>query len=153
MDKRDMPRFAAAVAQLCAVFSKDPEPALAEGYYAALEDLPIDVVVSAMERAVKTSEFFPRPVHLRELAGGRSSRERAQEAWVETLILARNSRAAKHPDATAEAVIKKLGGWSRLGALDTNRLDRVQRDFLELYEAEARRQTSLAAPARKELTA
>jgi hypothetical protein len=139
MEKTDTPRFAAGLAQLCMTFSQKPTTAQTDAYYMALEDLDIDAVLGAMQEAARQCEFFPRPVHLRRLAGEQPVAELAADAWEETLRLARDSANARHNDEIAEEVVRNLGGWRKLGMTDTERMDYIRKQFTDLYETKARR--------------
>ena len=68
MTESDMPVFAAALHRLGEVFGEPVSTGRADAYFAALEDLPIEAVLTAARAAIRGSKFFPRPAELRELA-------------------------------------------------------------------------------------
>jgi hypothetical protein len=68
-----------------ATFRIVPDPALLEGYWLALMDLPFDLFQLAYVEAVKGAEFFPRPVEIRELARAKRSNKAAQERYLREL--------------------------------------------------------------------
>jgi hypothetical protein len=143
MQQTDRAKFCQVITSLAAAFRVQAEPALIEGYWAALEDLPLQAVEKASTTALRESDFFPRPVELRRRANagppGEATAEAAGFAWAELMRLARNSRSAKHPDPIAEEVVRKLGGWLRIGQTEEDKLDWMRKNFIDLYEATAKR--------------
>jgi len=118
----------------------------------ALSDMSLEDIKAAAVRSMRDGDFFPRPAELRRMAGGESAGEKSAEAWAKVLILARNSRAAQHPDPIAEDVVRRLGGWIRLGQLDADKIDWVRKDFVDLYETALNHAPALiGAVAREEL--
>lgn len=69
MTAADRGRFAACLTALAETFAEPCSVARLEGYFAALEDLPLPAVEAAIQGALRTATFFPRPAELRALAG------------------------------------------------------------------------------------
>lgn len=155
MQANEAAAFGAVISALARSFRVEPDEALVEGYWMGLEDLSLDGVKMAVREAIRSSEFMPKPVELRRLAGETTPGERAAKAWAEVLVLARNSRNAEHPDPAVESLVRRLGGWLKIGQTDEAKLDFMRRDFVDLFTAEDRRTAApeIGAPERKALKA
>jgi hypothetical protein len=71
--------FAKRLGVLAEVFAESLSPMRVAGYWAALSDLePVDVY-AAMDHALKTSRFFPRPGEVREHAEALADKRRERE--------------------------------------------------------------------------
>lgn len=82
-------------------------------YFAALEDLPFDEVVRALNIALRTCKFMPRPSELRELVTD-STDDAAELAWLEYKRIARVDGAYRSPTvdaALADTLIAVFGSW------------------------------------------
>ena len=66
MIDQDRPKFAAMLATLAEIYERTVTQQVAEIYFTALKDFSIDDVKMAVEHAVKTNRFFPRPAELLE---------------------------------------------------------------------------------------
>ncbi len=89
-----------------------------EGYFATLQDLDIDDVLSAISRAMKEETFsvLPTPGKLRTYAQGTEA-DTAEAAWlalVETVRRVGSYRAPALPPALAQTVEAVWGGWGGL---------------------------------------
>jgi hypothetical protein len=145
----DRPRFLSALTALGATLGRTIDEATLEGYWAALRDLDIEQVEAGAAECMRTAVHFPRPVEIRNCVGA-TVEDKATEAWGVVCHLARNCRAAKHPDPIAEEAVQKIGGWQRLGAMKSDDLHAWgRRDFLDVYRAAAkeRRRQELTAKA------
>jgi hypothetical protein len=96
----------------------------------------------AVETALRQSKFMPTPAELRQLAGGLSLADRAQQAWLvaEQAVRVHSSyRTVWFDDAVINATIRSLGGWVTFCTTETSEFDTfVRQRFLATYEALAR---------------
>ena len=115
-------------------------------YFSALEDLPLDDVIRAMNAALKACEFMPRPAKLRELCAG-SFEDRAELAWLEYKDLARSIGAYGSPimDALlADTLIAVFGSWEHAcwDELSPEMWAAKRKEFGRVYHAPSTRRTS-----------
>jgi hypothetical protein len=69
MTDADRVPFVQALTMLAETMNEPMSPGRIEGYFVALEDLPIEKVREGIRRAMATcAEFFPKPGKIRELA-------------------------------------------------------------------------------------
>jgi hypothetical protein len=87
------------------------------GYFAALSDIPDDIMRRAIGHALRTRSFFPTPAEIRLDCDAVSQRERAQASTAETYYF---EREAERPGYTAEirnpfggphVTVKVVDGW------------------------------------------
>lgn len=136
MKQSDLNEFATAITALAATHRVEADPAMIEGYWMGMEDLPIDVVLSACKEALRTLSFFPKPVELRKLAGVRTSDENAALAWADVSEAAK--RSALPDDPVAAEVVRHMGGPKRLGMMPAAEFETWGRkEFERIYVAVA----------------
>lgn len=140
MDERDKQPggpFDNLMLALGATFRVEVTAPLRVGYWMGLRDLPLAAVQEAVAKAMASSRFMPTPRDLRDLAGVMSADQRAILAWnaVKRAIREVGSyRSVDFDDGVVNAVVRTLGGWSRLCGADSEELDRfVAREFQRLY--------------------
>lgn len=137
MKKADEGPFAVLITSLAAAFGKDPEPALVDAYFMALEDLKIHDVEAACKEAVRTCEFFPRPVQLRRLAGEPDTKTKALGAWHDMVTIRDGMHGTlidtkDHPtDTIANKALALLGPMTLISDWEG---PWAQKRFLENYE-------------------
>jgi hypothetical protein len=78
----DSPAFTARLVALGELFDVSLSATRQALYFEALSDLTIEQAVQALNLAVKTCRFFPKPVEIRELAMG-DSEVVTERAWLE----------------------------------------------------------------------
>lgn len=61
MGPQDKGSFAKCLALLSATFSKEVSEPKAEAYWAALGDIPVDLVEAGAHRLIRTAPYFPTP--------------------------------------------------------------------------------------------
>jgi hypothetical protein len=90
-------------------------------YFEALRDLPFEVVIQALNQAVKVCTFFPKPAELRKFAVG-DNEDQAELAW---MALSGAMRAAGgyasvllDDPALGETIVAVFGGWPQACAMD-----------------------------------
>lgn len=123
MTPDDRIAFAQGLFLLGETFNEPVSEVRAEGYFLALRDVPVADVLEAIQRAITECRFFPRPVELREMIGGRVE-DRAEIAWLAVLRLVRRygypgtdgrGAAPEFPDeASKRAALELYGGWVAL---------------------------------------
>jgi len=113
MTDRDSVEFAKQLSLLSETYGKPISDALGEIYFRALREFTIEQVEAAVELAIDTRKFFPKPAELRELIEG-NPEDRAANAWAAFLEAAANGGTAsvKFSDrATAAAMDAVFGSW------------------------------------------
>ena len=76
----DRVRFAEGLFMLGETFNEPISDVKVEAYFQALLTYDIEAVVMAIQGALRSCKFFPRPVELRELIDG-SVEDAAEQAW------------------------------------------------------------------------
>jgi hypothetical protein len=122
------------------IFSKSTSDTMLKMYYVALEDLSIEQVRIAINRAAKECKFFPTPAHLIELSGYATLERRALIAWQDAEGAVVEHGYMRHVDFTDDriinAVIRALGDWVHFNSLFTNAKneDFLRSKFIKAYE-------------------
>ncbi|HXJ36986.1 MAG TPA: hypothetical protein VMS22_23360 [Candidatus Eisenbacteria bacterium] len=110
MTKDDRAVFGRHLIALAETFAEPMSSARLYGYFAALTELPLPAVLRAIETALSTARFFPRPAELRELAGVGAP----DAGLIETLLVSHLRQAAGEQrlpgDAFLRLLIDRLGG-------------------------------------------
>lgn len=113
--------FSRRLAALAEVFDVKLSAARVALYFESLRDLPLEVVVVAMNQALKGCKFFPRPIELREFAVG-NSEDAAEKAWLSFRAalgrLGYMASVAIHDAALAETITAMFGTWAAACASD-----------------------------------
>lgn len=112
-------------------------------YVATLDDLPLSMVLHAIQLAAKTCKFFPRPAEIRELCQSEVTPEDAAEnAWMRfRYALQRVSiyDSVDFGDPILHATVRaQFGGWPQCLEIQSNRMNFVHAEFVKLYTAFAR---------------
>jgi hypothetical protein len=137
MQAHDREKFAMLIDSLAANFGKPAETALLEGYWMALEDLPLEAVARAVRSAIRQCQHMPRGAELRQLAGEMSNTTRAVHAW-SVLQKAIGQHGAycsvDFDDPVLNATVRNLGGWQKLCATTTDEFEKwTRKDFERIY--------------------
>lgn len=103
------------------LFDVTLSPAKKALYFEALRDLPFDAIATALNAAVKTCTFMPRPAEIRKLAIGDVD-DAIETAWM-ALRAAMQSAGAYRSIATTdpalgEAIVALFGSWPEACATD-----------------------------------
>ena len=114
MEQANRTAFDEILTGLAAVYDKPLTDPLINAYWRALDDLSIEELAQAADRAIRSCRFFPKPAELRELIQGTPD-DQAQNAWL------RFWRAAERIGAYAsvkfedtglcEAILRTFGSW------------------------------------------
>jgi hypothetical protein len=149
MTPADRERFAEVLAALAASFGKEADVAMAEGYWMGLADIELEEFERACARAIRESQFFPKPVELRRHAGYLAADLRAVLAWdVVCNTIARHGYVASvdFDDPLVNAAIRNMGGWPRLCAMPSEEFQVWGRkEFERIYGALCESGTSAEA--------
>jgi hypothetical protein len=106
--------FAGRLGVLAEVFGEVLTPIRVGGYWAALQDqVPTDVW-AALDHALKTSKFFPRPAELREHAEALAEKRRKYDADHNQIEPVYRRLAADNPPASPERI---AAFWAEMRAL------------------------------------
>lgn len=142
MTDRDSAKFARLFALLSETFNKPVSDPLAEIYFRTLKNFTIEQVESAVEQAIASRKFFPKPAELRELLEG-SPDDQSMQAWAMFLEAAASGGHASiqfSDRAMAVAMEAVFGGWTQAcGMLSASCSDEMvahyQKAFLKQYAA------------------
>lgn len=114
MDLSDNQEFRNRLVMLAEVFDVKLSPGRQVLYFEALRDIPLTEVIRALNQAVKSCKFFPRPAELRTFALG-DSEDRTEAAWMllRKALSAVGSYASVsiHDAALGEAILALWGSW------------------------------------------
>lgn len=150
MKPEDARHFAQLMAVLGETFSKDVSPKLIDIYFKAFERWPIEAFEQAVNQAVMTCKFFPKPVELIELLEGTpdDQRERGELAWRQLwkALACGTYRSLFCEDRVlAETVRQVIGGWMEAGMLPRPESEQGpmyrarQKEFVAAYVSLAKR--------------
>lgn len=117
MQDSDKRRFVTVLSALAATFGREVDAALIEGYWMGLQDLDLLAFEKASASAIRTLDFFPRPVELRRLSGVRNHEETAALMWP-AVVKASGGAGSGILDEIGLEAFKQLGGRQRLGQID-----------------------------------
>ncbi|GFM38299.1 DUF6475 domain-containing protein [Desulfovibrio psychrotolerans] len=138
-------RFLVAFLGLCEAFAKQSSDALPRIYHRALSDFSIEQVERAVDMAVVSLRFFPKPVELREIITGPAEaledRAEVEAAKVIEAVKSVGSwRSVVFDDPITNAVVQTgFGGWVKLCQDLTAKDEKwTRKDFVRLYAAYAR---------------
>lgn len=120
MEITDSEEFGRRLVALAELFDATLTPVKVALYFEGLRDVSFERVAYALNAAVKTATFFPRPAELRQLALG-DAEDAAEAAWMQLRDAMRiaGSYASVVLDATlGETVAAVFGTWPQLCAAD-----------------------------------
>ncbi len=132
----DQTKFVAAMTGLGAIFEKSITESMVKLYWQVLKDFSDDEVHEAINRALITSKFMPKPSELRELVEG-SSKEHSLDEWAKVMTEIRKTGSYGEPRVSdvTKKVIEQIGGWSQLCALSYRELEFKGKSFAEIYSS------------------
>lgn len=137
-DPGDRATFLRAITVLVTTMNEPMSEARLEGYWLALQDLPIDTVEHGLAHALRSARFFPKPAEIREALLG-TVEDRARNAWRRVLAAIAHVgtyRSVDFGDLVTHAVIDRMGGWHQVWGwerLEGPELLGMERDFVSLY--------------------
>ena len=135
MRSGDRDRFLELISALAASFRTEATEPLLMGYWIGLQDMAIEDFERAATKAIATCRFMPVPAELRDLAGTGQAIA-AMDAWQAVIGAMRSVGRYRGVDfgPLVNAVIRNLGGWTRLCNTDSDELHSFTRkDFERVY--------------------
>jgi hypothetical protein len=120
MEITDSGEFGRRLLALAELFDATLTPVKVALYFEGLRDLPFERVAFALNTAVKTATFFPRPAELRKWAVG-DAEDAAEAAWMQLrgAMHTAGGYASLVADATlGETITAVFGGWPAACALE-----------------------------------
>jgi hypothetical protein len=123
---------------LCELFGKDMSVALVKIYMRLLHRLPARSAMRAIENAIATCRFFPKPAELITLAEG-SLEEQAINAWEvfsTALATVGHTSGVLFEDGRISALVDYFGGWTYITMTWLTRYqDKRRYEFVTAYKA------------------
>lgn len=150
MTAQDGSAFGLRIAALAEALGEPMSDLRTEAYFGALSDLPLAAVIAAMQAALTTCRFFPKPVELRELVEG-TAQDGAEAAWA---AVGREIRRVGYmgiprlEERALRAVNEVWGSWERLcSTLPAEGPELVgwRKMYLAAYQSGARRDVTTQA--------
>ena len=128
MIESDKRQFAQMLEVMAESFHKEASEAMVNGYWIALQDLPMREVSLGIQDALRTCEYMPRPATIRRLSGKPElgSDHRAALAWQAVRVaLSRHGtyKSVEFDDPIINSCIRNLGGWVALGQKSADDFD------------------------------
>jgi hypothetical protein len=142
----DIEAFAGLMAILAELFGKDLNAQLVEIYFLALAQWPIEHIAAAVDEAVRTLKFFPKPAELIELMEG-SPDDQAEHAfgqfWLAVIRCGTYRSLYCEDDVLAEVIRRQFGSWADAGNIPRPEYDPPahqihRKNFLSTYRDLAR---------------
>ena len=138
MTPADKPQFFTLITALVEHYGKEAKKTLLLGYWIGLNDLTYDAVETAVGRAMRSCKFTPKAVELRELCGITPPAHGAELGWrtmMGALAEVGPYTTVTFEDRLINAAVVSMGGWTRLGGLDKEELEKWERKrFVDAYE-------------------
>jgi hypothetical protein len=106
-----------------------------ELYFRILQRFPGREVVQAIDIAMQTTKFFPKPAELVEIIMG-SATDRAAIAWNTFLEIIRRigpSDSVVFEDSRLSATVDYFGGWDEVHKWKTDELTWRRQEFIKIY--------------------
>jgi hypothetical protein len=104
-------------AVLAETFDKKCSKELIRIYARSLEKFPVETVAKAIDTAVVSCRFFPKPVELIEFCAGGDLEDQSEVEWKKVIDTVRKyggDKSVVFDDPSTMAVIDTWGGWIRL---------------------------------------
>lgn len=135
----DRPQFALLMNALASAFRVECDEPMLEGYWLALDDVPLDGVQASVRAALRGCKFMPSAVELREMTGGTTAKNRAVLAF-DSLSSAMATYGYYHSvnfdDPYINAAVANLGGWCRICDLPAEEFQKwFRKEFERVYAA------------------
>jgi hypothetical protein len=115
MSPSDRATFAQSLGLLAETLGAELSEFGMEGYWFALSDLTLDQLRLAVQMALKTCRFFPKPVELREYASGATLEDRVEvgwQMWRRAAKIVGSYRSIVISDGVlGETLVACFGGW------------------------------------------
>jgi multidrug efflux pump subunit AcrA (membrane-fusion protein) len=145
MTETDHERFVELLTLLATTFDAPMGSTRLEGYWRALEDMPLDALELAVDQALRTLRFFPKPAELREPA----ERHVALEALDRRQLLEAPAHFAREIADAAATAARQAAAEAAAEAAEARRAAEVaRREALTPEERAAEDQAAAAAAER-----
>jgi len=139
MEERYRESFTKIMLGLGEVFDKQVSEVLLSIYWEALKPYPWKKVKDALNKAVVTCRFFPKPVDIIELiTGADKTEEQAEKAWTTLLDAIKQHGpyvSVIFEDGRIARCIELMGGWEEVNSWKTSELQFRRKDFLSIYRS------------------
>jgi len=133
----DRDKITRLIAGLAAMFNREADVPMFDGYYLGLADLPMASIERAVQRAIREAKFMPSVAELREMAGVMLPADRVVAAWG---VFARAATqhgyytSVSFDDPLINATVRNLGGWIRVSDLKSEEFDKwFRQQFEKVY--------------------
>ncbi len=113
MKPSDAPEFIRRLVALAEIFDKSLSVSTQTLYFDAMSNYDFPEVMAALDQALATCRFFPRPSELREFANAGTEHD-AEAAWMEYKHMARiygGYSSPELPAALADTLVAVFGSW------------------------------------------
>lgn len=120
---------------LSEVYGREVSPVLAQVYHTVLAGYPDGQVREAVNRAVRTLRFFPKPAEILEILEGTPD-DRSMLAWqaLENAIRRIGSwESVRFEDGALSAAVEALGGWTKVCEWTEAEMPFRRQEFERLY--------------------
>jgi hypothetical protein len=144
MQPSDSTVFLQELAELGEVYEKPLSPAVQVIYFQALADLDLAAVIDAMQAAVRTCTFMPKPAELRKLALG-DNEDAAERAWMGFRAAMRSvgsyASLITGDPVLGETILAMFGSWPAACQADLSpeMWAAKRKEFGRIYRIEAER--------------
>ena len=121
------------------IYSREVSKPVIKIYWEILKKYDYEAVKNAFYEFISKNEdgkFFPKPAQIVEILEGKSE-EHALTAWlvVQEAIQRHGAYSAvSFEDKLISATVNRMGGWPRLCAMETSKLDFYRKNFEEIYQ-------------------
>lgn len=140
MTEADFDRFSDLLGGLAEALDAPLSVVRIEGYFAALRDMDIDSVASAIGSAMRNSTFFPKPAELRAFIEG-SAEDKANQAWETVMDALKHggfwNSVAFRDGAIGQTINSVFGGWvacsEALHNLSDEMITAKRKEFMGAY--------------------
>lgn len=118
----DQQKFIKSIAALGELFGKEISGATLRLYWVALRGFSDEQVLSALNLAVTSFKFMPKPMELIELMQ-EDSHQNAVGEWAKVMRHIRKGKPGSTIPAPVMAIIDQIGGWDYIRALTYKELE------------------------------
>ena len=138
METRDLPLFTQMLHRIAALFDKSLSQPWVEIYWESLQRFDIQDIRRAFSAHVQnpdTGQFLPKPADVVRFLEG-SSQTQSLQAWTKVVDTIRNVggyTSVAFDDPLIHAVIRDMGGWTKLCEVTVQELPFCAKDFQARY--------------------
>lgn len=121
---------------LSEIHNRELSETLTEVYWKVLEPFSDEEAVGAINRAILTCKFFPKPAEIVELLTQKTE-DRAALAWIEVEKAVRhigNYQSVKFGDSVIHSCLEAMGGWYKVSEWSEDEMKWKRKEFEGLYK-------------------